>query len=339
VLATVILWSAWASAIVSADLCATALALPFTQRPAWFLGLGVLAIGLPFSPFALLTLFRSARGDQRPEARTWFVGWFQVAIASLIAGSVVPGLATPARVILLAAIAIAAAAGLNAVPKPTLSRPAASTFFALFSLVIGAWLCIMMYGSYVWNLCLAYYRLLGIAMAILMIIVAGLCWLALANRNKGIALATLVLIAVGLKLVYWGYYVPEWNYRYSEGPWARAVAQWVPRKWTMYTLHDWPPDFAFFTKRRVRQLYSPHYLEYQPGNLSKFVLLLPAEFENWPSTAPPITLVARFQDAWAGERILARTPGRLPLPPGRDPAWLSSIRKNGETSSDDRSSR
>ena len=93
----------------------------------------------------------------------------------------------------------------------------------------------------------------------------------------------------------------------------------MPRRWTIYTIHEWPPDLAFFTKRSVRQLYSPHFLEYQPGNLSKFVLLLPTEFDNWPTSAPPITLVAKFLDASAGERILARTAGRLPLPPGRDP--------------------
>ena len=46
---------------VSPELCATALALPFTQKPAWFLGAGVLALGLPFSPFAVLALARSTR--------------------------------------------------------------------------------------------------------------------------------------------------------------------------------------------------------------------------------------------------------------------------------------
>ena len=54
-------WSVWTSIAVSPELCATALALPFTQKPAWFLGLGVLALGLPFSPFALLALARSTR--------------------------------------------------------------------------------------------------------------------------------------------------------------------------------------------------------------------------------------------------------------------------------------
>src|SRR5262249_44185253 len=188
----------------------------------------------------------------------------------------------------------------------------------------------MMYGSYIWNLCLAYYRVLGIAMSALLLVVAVLCSLALANRNIRMALGTLVLIAVGLKFAYWGYYVPEWNYRYSPGPWARAIAQWIPRRWTLYTMHDWPPDLAFFTKRTVRQLYSPYYLEYQPGKLAKFVLLLPSEFENWPSSAAPITLVAKFQDAWAGERMLVRTPGNLPLPPGRDPARVGLSRRKGD---------
>ena len=184
----------------------------------------------------------------------------------------------------------------------------------------------MIYGTYIWGLCFASYRLLGIVMTLLILAVTVLCWLALAMRGTRLALASLVLIAIGLKLAYWGYYVPEWNYRYSQGPWARAIAQWIPRKWTLYTLHDWPPDLAFFTKRTVRQLPSPHHLAYQPGSASKFVLLLPSEFENWPPSAPPITLVARFQDQSAGERILARTPGHLPLPPGRDRARLSLLR-------------
>ncbi len=68
-------------------------------------------------------------------------------------------------------------------------------------------------------------------------------------------------------------------------------------KWTLYVLHEWPADFEFFTKRTVRQLHSPHFLEHQGGNASKFVLLLASEFENWPATAPPITQVARFTDA------------------------------------------
>ncbi len=333
-LVTVVLWSLWTSAVISSEVCATALALPFTQKPAWLLGLGVLALGLPFSPFAFLVLGQSARDGWSPDAKKWLFGWFQVGLASLIAGSVVPGLAGPARVVVLAGVAIASAAALDAVRKRSLSPSAGRVFFVLFSLVIGTWLCVMMYGTYIWNLCLAYYRVLGIAMSLLIIMVAVLCWLALASRNVGVALAALLLIAVGLKLVYWGYYVPEWNYRYSQGPWARAIAQWIPRKWTLYTIHDWPPDLAFFTKRTVRQLHSPHFVKIERGGPCKFLLLLPAEFENWPSSAPPLTPVARFQDASSSERILARTPGRVPLPPGRDPAWINLVRKSDATGRD-----
>ncbi len=147
-------------------------------------------------------------------------------------------------------------------------------------------------------------------MIVLLLAVSALCWLALAKRGARLALATLLLVAVGLKIVYWGYYVPEWNYRYSQGPWARAIAQWIPRKWTLYTLHEWPADLAFFTKRTVRQLPSPEYLKYQEGESCKFVLLLPSEFENWPSSAPPVTW-------WRDFRTKRRVNGSWPELRGR----------------------
>jgi hypothetical protein len=214
-----------------------------------------------------------------------------------------------------------ASRGLDGLFKGTLPRGAIGTFYAMFSIIIVAWLCGMLYVSYICTLCLAYYRVVGIVLIVIMLSVTVASWLALANRKVGITLGTLILAAIGLKLAYWSYYVPEWNYRYSQGPWARAIAQWIPRRWSLYTMHDWPPDLAFFTKRTVRQLYSPYHLEYQPvpAYLSKFVLLLPSEYENWPADAPPLSLVAKFEDASASERILARTPGRVPLPPGRDP--------------------
>ncbi len=276
-----------------------------------------------------------ARIGWAPEARAWITAWFQAGVAALIAGSLVPGLATPARMIMLGAIAIGAAAGLDSAWNRSISPAARRTFFFLFSTVIATWLCVMMVGSYVWTICLAYYRVLGIGVAVLVLGVAALCWLALATRRTRLALFTLVLAAIGLKFAHWCYYVPEWNYRYSQGPWARAVAQWIPRKWTLYVLHEWPADFEFFTKRTVRQLHSPHFLEHQGGNASKFVLLLASEFENWPETAPPITQVARFTDASAGERVLARTPGPIPLPPGRNHAWISYLRKNTAAAAED----
>jgi hypothetical protein len=166
-----------------------------------------------------------------------------------------------------------------------------------------------------------YYRVLGIVMGLIILAVAGLGWSALASGNSRRGLVTLILLAIGLKLVHWGYYVPEWNYRRSQAPWGRAIGQWIPRKWSLYTFHDWTSDLSFFIGRRVRQLPSPRFLNYLPGSESRYVLLLTSEFDNWPSHAPPISLVARFQDPSGEERILARTPGLLPVPGQNTPRY------------------
>jgi hypothetical protein len=97
----------------------------------------------------------------------------------------------------------------------------------------------------------------------------------------------------------------------------------MPKRWNLYTFHEWPVDLAFFTKRQVRQLPSPYHLEYQGGPDSKYVLLLPSELENWPQSAPPISVVAKFEDGYAGERFLARTAGVLPPPFGPNISRLS----------------
>ncbi len=156
------------------------------------------------------------------------------------------------------------------------------------------------------------------------IAVAALGGWALETANTRFGFVVLLLMAIGIKLVHWGYYVPEWNYRFSEGPWARAISQWVPRKWTLYTFHDWSPELAFFMKRPVRQLHSPYHLPFQPGPESKYVLLLRSEFEEWPKSEPPLTVVVKLQDRWAQERILARTPGPLPPPFGPNLARIAA---------------
>jgi hypothetical protein len=118
-------------------------------------------------------------------------------------------------------------------------------------------------------------------------------------------------LAVFLKIAHAGYYVPEWNYRRSQGPWGRAIGQWVPPNWPIYTTHAWNPALAFSMGRPVRQLVSAHHLEYQPGQ-AKFVLLLESEFEHWPSNAQPLQKVASMQDEFGSTRIVARTAGDLP---------------------------
>jgi hypothetical protein len=139
-------------------------------------------------------------------------------------------------------------------------------------------------------------------------IVAVVSWLT--NQVRG-SLFAIVALAVFLKIAHAGYYVPEWNYRRSQGPWGRAIGQWIPPNWPIYTTHAWNPDLAFAIGRPVRQLVSAHHLEYQQGE-AKFVLLLESEFENWPANAQPLQKVATLLDEFGSTRIVARTAGELP---------------------------
>jgi hypothetical protein len=314
-LGTVIAWSAATIGVASVEFWASALTLPLTQRPDWTLALGVLLfLGMPLSPFSLLASSRSIRDAWPREGRTWVTGWLQAALAGLIAGSVVPGLGPSARMVALAGLFVGASACLDSVWRNALGPAARRAFFLLFSAVLGLWLIAMIYGCFIWILTMPYYRTLGVVMGLMIPVVVALGWSALGAGNPRRGLVTLMVLGLGLKLAHWGYYVPEWNYRRSQGPWGRAIGQWIPRKWSLYTLHDWPDDLSFFIGRPVRQLRSPRFLNYLPGSESRYVLLQNQEFENWPDHAPPISLVARFHDQSGEERILARTAGLLPVP-------------------------
>ena len=123
----------------------------------------------------------------------------------------------------------------------------------------------MIYGCFVWIMTMPYYRALGDR--------RGGRWCSSsrpwagrpsARPTRGAGWSRSRSWPSGLKLAHWGYYAPEWNYRLSQGPWGRAIGQWLPRKWPLYTVHDWPPDLAFFIGRPVRQLPSPRFLELRP---------------------------------------------------------------------------
>jgi hypothetical protein len=322
-LVVAVAWSAWAIARSSAEAWAAALALPFTQKPSWALALAVVALGLPWSPFATLAASAGARRHWKPECHLWVIRWLQVALACLIAGTLVPGMSSAARMVCLAGVAVAAAASLESAWCQSLPRAAKRGFFSWFTIITMLWLIGSIYWGFVWCVAMPYYRAMGVVTAFLIAGVGLLAYSALASGNVRRGMIAIIIVSIGIKLAHWGYYVPEWNYRFSQGPWARAIAQWVPRRWTLYTIHDWPPDLAFFMKRPVRQLRSPRFLEYQPGPDSKFVLLLPSERENWPESALPIETVARFHDESGGERVLARSPGDVPPPLGPYPFRVS----------------
>jgi hypothetical protein len=194
----------------------------------------------------------------------------------------------------------------------------------LLALTLGWTVVIVVSGGYL-AAAVPYYRTLCVGLAIASVPLAALGIIAFIRRDGRLAVLTVFSLAICLRLAQWGYYVPEWNYRCSQGPWGRAIGQWVPPKWPIYTIHAWPTDLAFATGRPVYQLASERHLEYQPGDV-KFVLLVGSEFEHWPAEAPRLLKVAAMQDEYGEPRILARTPGVLP--------WATSARsrhvRNGD---------
>ncbi len=315
VVATVATWSAWALRSAPTEAWASALTLPITRPSAWGLALGTIAAGCPWAPFAALGLSRSVRDGWPGAGRPWAMGWLQVAGASLIVGTIVPGLASAAMVPALAGLAVAAGCAWDRAwaGADGLSTAARRGLLGLALALAGAWfLVVLAWGGYL-GFAVAYYR----STAIGALILGGAALLfALAAAYRGDprrALGSMILVALALKLAHWGYYVPECNYRYGAGPWGRAIGQWVPEKQPIFVLHAWPADLAFATNRPVRQLHSPQHVEFQPGKGSKFVLLQDteyAEYQGWSQGWPKLIKVAEFEDEMGlSRRVLARTEG------------------------------
>jgi hypothetical protein len=310
-------WSAWALNVLPSEAWGAALTLPLTRKPAWWLVPGVVALGLPWSPLALLAARRSIRGGWSDQAR-WFVAWGQVAIICLLAGTVVPGFATAARPPALAGLALLAGASCHTLlARPMSAEPGARRWFFGSMLVLTlAWTVLVVFGGGYLAAAVPYYRALAVGLIAASLPLVVLALLASSRRDARLGVLTFLALAVCLRLAHWGYYTTEWNYRYSQGPWGRAIGQWVPPSWPIYTTHAWPADLAFATGRSVYQLPSERHLEYEPDQM-KFVLLLASEFENWPEQAPPLLTVAQFQDEHGQPRVLARTHGDLP--------WSSAV--------------
>jgi len=304
-------WSVWAWRLAPAEVWGAALALPLTGSPAWLLAVGVAALALPWSPLAAVAASPSVREGLPAAGRGYLAGWAQAGAACLLAGTVIPGLAPAAGAPALAALALAAALACDRVWAGAGSPRARRTFFAAGSVVVGLWAVIAVAGGSYLAAAVSYYRPLAVTLVILTAPLALLTGVAVARgRARGLVVAV-ALVACSLKAAHWGYYVPEWNYRRGQGPWGRAVAQWVPPRWPVYTTHAWNADFGFALGRPVRQLASARHLGYAPGPV-RFVLLLDSEYANWPEQAPPLIRVAGFQDEYGGGRVLARTAGPLP---------------------------
>jgi hypothetical protein len=287
---------------------------------AWALGLELLLLGLPWTPVAALWASRSVREGLSRPGRALVMGWLQVGAVAVIAGSLVPGLASAARMPALVGLALAAASVLDRAWAGALS-PAARRVLLAIGLFFALLVAIIIAPSAVYlAAAMSYYRpiaivLLAGAIGVLLFAVG-----VVGRRSARGVIGVLLAVALLIKAAHAWVYVPEWNYRCSEGPWGRAVAQWVPPGWTIYTTLDWSPDFVFATERRVRRLAFPRQLEFQRGNHPEFVLLKAGEFEHWPAAAPQLIKVREFEDQYLGTHVLARTEGEF------DPARMAPDR-------------
>jgi hypothetical protein len=304
-------WTWWAWSVAPVEVWAAALTLPLTKGPSWLLATGTLALGLPWTPLALLATAPTVRGSWTPKGRALTMGWLQITGVCLLAGTLIPGLAEAAKAPALAGLAVAAASACESLLRDSVQNGPRRAFFAIVLILVFLWTALTFGAGGYLAAAVPYYRFLSVTLIALAIPIAGLAVWSASHRSAPGALVAMVALALCLKMAHFGYYVPEWNYQRSQGPWGRAVGQWVPPRWPIYVTHAWRPDFAFATAHPLRQLASPQHLAFQPGE-AKYALLLDAEFDNWPDNAGPLTKIATFQDEYGGTRILARTPGPLP---------------------------
>lgn len=309
-LVAAVAWSAWALR-ASPAAWGAALTLPLTQRSAWLLAPEVALLSLPWGPLALLATRRSVRIGWADEGKSLVFGWLQVAGAAALAGTLIPGLAAAARLPALAGLAVAAAACADRAWAGELA-PASRRLVLVVGLNVATlWAALIVPGGSYLAMAIAYYRPIALGLVVLGI-ATSLAALggALTGRPRW-ALGAVLAVAVGLKVAHAGIYVPESNYRLSQGPWGRAIGQWVPPKWPIYTLHPWPVSLAFATGHPVRQIVDERLLSDLPGPRPQFVLLQPEEFEHWRPSAPKLIKVRTFQDEAGRPRVLARTEGEF----------------------------
>jgi hypothetical protein len=317
VLATVAAWATWALKSAPAEAVATALALPITQPSAWALVFSALLLGFPWAPFAILARHRAIREAWTKGSRSLVMGWAQVAGASLIVGTIIPGLASAAMVPALAGLAVVAACCWDRIwlVANELPQGVRRGVIRLSLTVASFWFVLVLIRGGIIGFETAYYRSTVIAVAILSFVAFLFVLHAARLGNLRWALGGIVMVSIALKLAHWGYCVPEWNYREGAGPWGRAIGQWVPEKHPIYVLHSWPADLAFAMNRPVRQLHSPGHLDFEPGQGSKFVLLKEAEYSeylSWSKGWPRLLKVAEFDEGFGlGRRILTRTDAPL----------------------------
>lgn len=304
-------WSAWALDVTDTEVWAAALTLPFTRNLSLTMPLVVLLAGWPWAPLASLVACRSIRDSWTVSQRDWTMGWLHVVGVAAVVGVLLPGMAVSAKVVAVVGLALVAAAVIDRVLSGEGSQTATRLFIIVTFAVVMLWLVVAIpLGGYL-AAAISFYRQLAFVLLALSFGTGLVALAALSKRKPAWAFGAVVAVACLTKLVHAGIYVPERNYRLSQGPWGRAIGQWVPPNWPIYTFHTWRTDLAFFTDRPVRQLPDPKLLQFKSKDRPHYVLLLPPEFDHWPADAPKVKKIRTFLDERGNERILARTEGEV----------------------------
>jgi hypothetical protein len=306
-------WSAWALRLAPAGAWAAAFALPLTEKPAWTLALAVLALGMPWIPFTAFLAHRDLREAWTDDGRRFVIGWLQVAGVALLAGTVVPGMASSATLPALLGGAVGAAAALDRLIAAPVSTTLRRAFLGVCLAIVLVWAAIVLPAGGYLAAAVSYYRPISVVLIVLAILTALLATNACWRGNPRWAFAAVLAVACWIKVVHWGIYVPEWNYRLGQGVWGRAIGQWVLPNWPVNTFHTWSEDLAFATGHPIRQLPDPLVLTVQKHTRPVYVLLTASEFEHWPADAPRLIKVRALEDERGEERVIAHTEGDLGL--------------------------
>jgi hypothetical protein len=325
----VIGWSAWCWTAARPEAWFATMLRPVTRPLALTMPLWALVYSLPLGPLAVLTVSPRVRASWSRPGRVWIARWAQGAGVLAVAGIALPGLGDAVRIPLVCGLAILAGAALDGLAGAweMVGPKARRWFLGLSGLVVIPTIGVGIPMAVYLAAAVPYYRPAAIAL-IIVLSATGLAWMAGAGFGlRRAALGSLVGLVLAWKVAYGGMHVPEWNYRASQGPWGRAIGQWMPRSSTLYFINPsafdpsipprdrWPADLAFYTGRKVRQIASPGALDMEASKSPRFVLLHPTELEHWPVEAPRVIKVRDLQDAFGSPRVLVRTEG--PLYPDR----------------------
>jgi hypothetical protein len=260
-------------------------------------------------------LCQKVRENWSESRREYVTGWWTIAAMSLFVGSILPQFSRAALLPVVAGCAVVSGHVWATAISNRRFRVlgwAGQWLSITTGLTIVAIACVFIPMAMYLSMSIPYYRAVCLISALILSISVLVCVRGLFQNDSSRSFIALAIMCFGLKLIHASIYVPEWNYRMGQGPWGRAIGQWVPEKWPIYTLHGWSTDLAFATGHNFRQITHPRFLPdpaKTPDGRPTFILLHPADFEHWPKSAPPIVKVFDFYDQSGRKpsRVLART--------------------------------